>query len=94
MSGSDKSLHRKDFVKASEAAGFEFAKRLDRKADIAQIVKEFMDFKGPAFLEVIIDPNAGVYPGSGQASDKMIKGDFTVGRNKPSEDTPGPSKMF
>ena len=50
MSGSDKSLHRKDFVKASEAAGFEFAKRLDRKADIAQIVKEFMDFKGPAFL--------------------------------------------
>ena len=96
MSGSDKSLHRKDFVKAAEADGFEFAKKLDRNEDLQQIVKEFMEFKGPAFLEVIIDPDAGVYPmvGPGQAYDKMITGDFIVGRNKASEDTPGPSEMF
>ena len=96
MSGSDKSLHRKDFVKAAEADGFEFAKRLDRSEDLQQIIKEFMEFKGPAFLEVIIDPDAGVYPmvGPGQAYDKMITGDFIVGRNKPIEDTPGPSEMF
>ena len=96
MSGSDKSLHRKDFVKAAEADGFEFAKRLDRNEDLQQIIKEFMEFKGPAFLEVIIDPDAGVYPmvGPGQAYDKMITGDFIVGRNKPIEDTPGPSEMF
>ena len=31
MSGSDKSLHLKDFVKAAEADGFKFAKRLDQK---------------------------------------------------------------
>ena len=96
MSGSDKSLHRKDFVKAAEADGFQFARRLDHKEDIARTVKEFMEFDGPAFLEVIIDPDAGVYPmvGPGQAYNKMITGDFIVGRSKPSEDTPGPSEMF
>ena len=36
MSGSDKSLHSKDFVRTAEADGFKFAKRLDRKADIAE----------------------------------------------------------
>jgi len=96
MSGSDKSLHRKDFVKAAEADGFEFARKLDDKNDIQQVVKEFIEFDGPAFLEVIIDPDAGVYPmvGPGQTYDKMITGDFIVGRDKPSKETPGPSEMF
>ena len=35
MSASDKSLHSKDFVKAAEADGFRFARRLERNADIA-----------------------------------------------------------
>ena len=96
MSGSDKSLHRKDFVKAAEADGFEFAKKLSNKKDIAKLVKEFIGFEGPAFLEVIIDPDAGVYPmvGPGQTYDKMITGDFIVGRDKPSDEAPGPSEMF
>jgi acetolactate synthase-1/2/3 large subunit len=96
MSGSDKSLHRKDFVKTAEADGFEFAKKLSNKKDIGKIIQEFISFPGPAFLEVIIDPDAGVYPmvGPGQAYDKMITGDFIVGRNKPGEDKPGPSEMF
>lgn len=100
MSGSDKSLHRKDFVKAAEADGFGFAKKLDRKEDIAAIVKEFMAFDGPAFLEVIIDPDAGVYPmvGPGLAYDKMITGDFINSRDKSRQadgsDKPGPSEMF
>ena len=96
MSGSDKSLHRKDFVKAAEADGFEFARKLSRKKDISQFVKEFIEFQGPAFLEVIIDPDAGVYPmvGPGLSYDKMITGDFIVGRDKPSDETPGPSEMF
>ena len=59
MSGSDKSLHRKDFVKTAEADGFEFARRLDQKEDLAATVKDFINFSGPAFLEVIIDPDAG-----------------------------------
>jgi len=96
MSGSDKSLHSKDFVKAAEADGFGFSKKLDRKQDIPAIISEFMAFPGPAFLEVIIDPNAGVYPmvGPGLSYDKMITGDFIKSRSKPGDDQPGPSEMF
>ena len=96
MSGSDKSLHRKDFVKAAEADGFAFARKLDRKEDIPAVVAEFMAFEGPAFLEVIIDPDAGVYPmvGPGMSYDKMITGDFIESRDKPTDDQPGPSEMF
>jgi acetolactate synthase-1/2/3 large subunit len=96
MSGSDKSLHAKDFVKAAEADGFKFSKRLEHKDDMARIVREFMDFKGPAFLEVIIDRDAGVYPmvGPGQSYENMITGAFIKSRSKPSEDAPGPSEMF
>jgi acetolactate synthase-1/2/3 large subunit len=96
MSGSDKSLHRKDFVRTAEADGFAFAKRLDRKEDLPGIIGEFIRFPGPAFLEVIIDPDAGVYPmvGPGLSYDKMITGDFIASRDKPVEDAPGPSEMF
>ena len=96
MSGSDKSLHRKDFVKAAEADGFKFAKRLDKNEDLQQVIKEFMEFDGPAFLEVIIDKDAGVYPmvGPGLSYDKMITGDYIKSRDKPSDDQPGPSEMF
>ena len=96
MSGSDKSLHSKDFVKAAEADGFRFAKRLDKKADLPAIVREFMDFDGPAFLEVIIDRDAGVYPmvGPGLGYDNMITGDWIKSREKPAHDTLDPSEMF
>ncbi len=96
MSASDKSLHRKDFVKTAEADGFEFARRLDRKEDIPAMVAEFINFPGPAFLEVIIDPDAGVYPmvGPGQSYAKMITGDFITSREPPDTEMPGPSEMF
>jgi acetolactate synthase-1/2/3 large subunit len=96
MSGSDKTLHNKDFVKAAEADGFKFAKRLDRKEDLPAVIREFMDFAGPAFLEVIIDRDAGVYPmvGPGQSYANMITGEHIKSRSKPSDETPGPSEMF
>lgn len=96
MSGSDKSLHSKDFVKAAEADGFKFAKRLDKKADLTSLVREFMDFEGPAFLEVIIDRDAGVYPmvGPGLGYDNMITGDWIKSRERPAHDTLDPSEMF
>ena len=96
MSASDKSLHRKEFVKTAQADGFEFARKLDRKDDIPSVVREFIEFDGPAFLEVIIDPDAGVYPmvGPGLSYDKMITGDWIVSRDEPMEDQPGPSEMF
>jgi acetolactate synthase-1/2/3 large subunit len=96
MSASDKSLHSKDFVKTAQADGFRFARKLDKPADIEATVAEFMAFDGPAFLEVIIDPDAGVYPmvGPGLSYDKMITGDFIKSRKKPDEEAPGPSEMF
>ena len=88
FSASDKSLYRKDFIKTAQADGFEFAKRLDNKADIATVVKEFIEFPGPAFLEVIIDREAMVYPmiGPGLPYSKMITGDHIASRNTDSSD--------
>lgn len=96
MSASDKSLRRKDFVKTAEADGFAFARRLDRKEDLKPVIEAFIRFDGPAFLEVIIDPDAGVYPmvGPGLSYNKMITGDFIDAREKPVDDKPGPSEMF
>jgi acetolactate synthase-1/2/3 large subunit len=96
LSASDKSLHTKDFVKAAQADGFKFAVRLDRKADVPRVVAEFIRFDGPAFLEVMIDQEAGVYPmvGPGQAYDEMITGDHIASRSKVEVTTPDASEMF
>jgi acetolactate synthase I/II/III large subunit len=85
FSASDKSLHKKDFVKAAQADGFPFAVRLDRNEDLARVVKEFVEFDGPAFLEVIIDTDAGVYPmvGPGMSYAEMITGDWIASREPP-----------
>ena len=96
MSASDKSLHKKDFIKTAVADGFEFAKKLEKKQDIKNTVKEFIKFKGPAFLEVIIDKDAGVYPmvGPGQSYDQMITGEWIESRNNPSNKETDPNEMF
>jgi acetolactate synthase-1/2/3 large subunit len=96
LSASDKSLHKKDFVKAAQADDFQFAVRLDRKADIERVVSDWLSFKGPAFLEVIIDPEAGVYPmvGPGLTYNQMITGDFIPSRQVTSEDDIESSGMF
>jgi acetolactate synthase-1/2/3 large subunit len=96
LSASDKSLHKKDFVKAAQADGFPYAVRLDRKENVEQVVREFIAFKGPAFLEVMIDPDAGVYPmvGPGQAYDEMITGEHIVSRHKAQIRPPDASEMF
>nr|WP_241520709.1 biosynthetic-type acetolactate synthase large subunit [Steroidobacter cummioxidans] len=97
LSASDKSLHKKDFIKAAQADGFPYAVRLDRKQDVERVVREFIEFKGPAFLEVMIDPDAGVYPmvGPGQAYDEMITGQHIASRNSPTQiRPPDASEMF
>jgi len=96
LSASDRSLHKKDFVRAAQADGFRYAVRLDKKADVPRVIDEFMKFDGPAFLEVVIDRDAGVYPmvGPGQAYEDMITGDFIPSRHKVEIKTPGPSEMF
>jgi acetolactate synthase-1/2/3 large subunit len=96
LSASDRSLHKKDFVKAAQADGFRYAVRLDRKEDVPRVIAEFMSFEGPAFLEVMIDRDAGVYPmvGPGQSYEDMITGDHIPSRHKVEIKTPGPSEMF
>jgi acetolactate synthase-1/2/3 large subunit len=96
LSASDRSLHKKDFVKAAQADGFRYAVRLDRKEDVPRVIQEFINFTGPAFLEVVIDRDAGVYPmvGPGQSYDEMITGDHIPSRYKVSIKTPGASEMF
>ncbi len=82
FSGTDKSLRRKDFIKTAEADGFVYAVRLSDKSKIKETLQEFISFKGPAFLEVMIDPEADVYPmvGPGMGYKEMITGDYIVGR--------------
>jgi acetolactate synthase-1/2/3 large subunit len=74
----DKSLHKKDFIKAAEADGFEYAARVSDKAELPGILRTFIEHSGPAFLEVVIDPNACVYPmvGPGAGYKEMITGQF------------------
>jgi acetolactate synthase I/II/III large subunit len=96
LSASDRSLHKKDFIKTAQADGFRYAVRLDKKSDVPRVIEEFMKFEGAAFLEVMIDPDAGVYPmvGPGQSYDNMITGDFIASRHKVDVKPPGASEMF
>ncbi|HUA82053.1 MAG TPA: biosynthetic-type acetolactate synthase large subunit [Dyella sp.] len=82
FASSDKSLHRKDFVRAAEADGFGWARRLERREELTDTIAQFLAFDGPAFLEVMIDPDAGVYPmvGPGANYSQMITGDFIPSR--------------
>jgi len=97
LSGSDKSLRKKDFIKAAQADGFPYAKKLDRKQDVPEVLAEFLRYDGPAFLEVIIDPEASVYPmvPPGLSYRDMVTGDFIPSRyDNPVAATPDASETF
>ncbi|MEP6483504.1 MAG: biosynthetic-type acetolactate synthase large subunit [Rudaea sp.] len=96
FSASDKSLHKKDFVKAAEADGFAWARRLEKPADVAATIAEFIAFDGPAFLEVMIDTDACVYPmvGPGKSYAQMITGDHIPSRAEVVREKIESSEMF
>ena len=96
FSASDKSLHKKDFVRAVEADGFRWARRLENPADVDSTIAEFLAFDGPAFLEVMIDPDAGVYPmvGPGMSYAQMVTGSHIASRSAPPAPAPQTSEMF
>ncbi len=81
-SGTDKTLHKKDFVKACEADGFGFSMRVTENKEVRNALKKFIEFDGPAFLEVIVDATAHVYPmvGPGLGYKDMITGKYIRGR--------------
>jgi acetolactate synthase-1/2/3 large subunit len=78
----DKNLHSVNFVKAAEAMGFPFAKRLSKPEELEDTLRAFVSSSGPAFLEVMIDPNAMVYPmvGPGAAYKDMVTGEWIRSR--------------
>ncbi len=82
FSGSDKSLRQKDFVKAAEADGFKFAVRLSEKDKVKPTLKGLVEFDGPAFVEIMIDQDACVYPmvEPGMGYKEMLTGDFIASR--------------
>jgi len=91
-SGSDKTLHKKDFVKAVEADGFGFSRRVAKNADVRPALEAFVAFDGPAFLEVMVDQNAHVYPmvGPGMGYKDMITGKNIQSREQPRPDDDKP----
>ena len=93
---SDKSLRSKDFVKTAEADGFEYAERLTDPKEVDRVVREWLEFPGPAFLEVVIDRDAGVYPmvPPGASYDQMITGDWIANRVQTTEADVDKSSMF
>jgi len=98
FSGTDKSLHSKDFVRTAEADGFKFAKRISKPTEVADALKAFVAFDGPAFLEVMIDRDACVFPmvGPGMSYREMLTGDFIVPRDageKPAEEEKDMTKI-
>ena len=74
-----------EIVRAAEADGFAYAKRLTDKAKVKETLKEFVKFKGPAFLEVMIDMEANVFPmvGPGMSYREMQTGEFIARREMP-----------
>jgi acetolactate synthase-1/2/3 large subunit len=61
------------------------------------VLEEFLAHDGPAFLEVIIDPEANVYPmvGPGLSYREIVTGDHIPNRYDGSSDAePDASEMF
>ena len=97
FSGTDKSLHSKDFVKAAEADGFKWARRVEDKAELRAALKSFVAFDGPAFLEVRTDKEAFVYPmvGPGCTYKEMLTGPHIPSREaQPEEEKLDTSDSF
>jgi acetolactate synthase-1/2/3 large subunit len=82
LCASEKYFHKKDFVKAAEADGFEFSQRVSDNRSLKDALRAFVQYPGPAFLEVMIDPDAGVYPmvGPGMGYKEMVTGEYIPAR--------------
>ena len=82
--GTDKTLHKKDFIRAARADGFKLAQRVSERAQVREALEKLVSFPGPAFLEVIIDQHEHVYPmvGPGMGYQDMIVGKYITPRAK------------
>ena len=97
LSASDKTLHTKDFIMSAKSDGFQFAERLSEQSKVEETIERFINFEKAAFLEVVIDPDAMVFPmiGPGMSYDQMITGPFMDGKDPdPEIDGNDPKSMF
>jgi acetolactate synthase-1/2/3 large subunit len=94
--GTEKFLHRKDFVNAARADGFEFAARVSEKNRVEPLLQEFIHHNGPAFLEVMIDPDACVFPmiGPGMGYKQMVTGPHIRPREQDPDKPSKPTDLF
>ena len=83
-SGSDKQLHKKDFVKAAEADGFGHVARVSSRDELRPALEAFLGHDGPSFIEVIVDLAEHVYPmvGPGMGYKDMITGEHIKARDQ------------
>ena len=67
---------------AAKADGFEFAVRVSERKQLKKAMKAFIDFKGPAFLEVMTDIDSMIFPmvAPGKGYKEMQTGPFIVAR--------------
>ena len=97
-SGSDKSLHKKDFIKAAHADGFGFARRITKKEELREALEQFVRFEGPAFVEAMVDQKADVFPmvPAGMGYKDMLTGPYIAPREvvRPDPKKIDPSSMF
>ena len=65
--------------------------RRDCSAEVRPMLDEFVNFPGPAFLEVMVDPTAHVYPmvGPGMGYKDMITGKWIPSREQGAEEDRG-----
>ncbi len=99
FSGTDKTMHTRDFVKAAQADGYEFAEQVRAKSDLTDALERFISHDGPAFLEVLIDPDALVMPmvGPGKGYKEMVVGEWITPRSSepsPAADGATPADLF
>jgi acetolactate synthase-1/2/3 large subunit len=84
FSGTDKTLRTKDFQKIAQADGFTFTRQVRERAELKKALNDFIECPEPAFLEVMTDQNADVYPmvGPGQGYEDMITGPHIAAREQ------------
>ena len=92
FAGTDKTARKKDFIATARADGFEFAERVTDPSKVKKALAKFVEFDGPAFLEVWTDQAADVFPmvGPGEGYKDMITGPYIPARTSAPQEEEAP----
>jgi len=69
-----------NYASIAKEMGFNYSKRLQKKEKLKETIKEFMESKGPSFLEIITDKNETLYPKvpAGKSYKEMELGPYII----------------